>query len=268
MLNISSAEWMKILPVDTSRLNFDELRNFKKFHQLLTEKIEGPLGFSYFLKCFRFLQFFCITAIVENRFPALTNCWKDLESRFMSDPIFDDEVFIPSWIFFNFQINKDNRTILDEFELFLKNDKTKNDFQPFIDEMRKSRLGLYEEIQSTKKITKFRELITGNIISTIRSVPDYGKGEIFLARIVEFQGENFLFGDPKCWPQEYKTPIEGMVLNKLHYFNTGSTQRSYEEFMKKAGPYWFSCVASNQNSDILNPDHYLSYAFGPYFLGR
>ena len=88
-----------------------------------------------------------------------------------------------------------------------------------------------------------------------------GKGEIFLTRIVEYNGECFQFGDPKCWPADYKHKIENMVLNKLFYFESDDAgdEEGYKNFMKLAGPYWFSCVCTNHDADILDPDHYLWY---------
>lgn len=59
-------------------------------------------------------------------------------------------------------------------------------------------------MKRTPSVTKFRELFTGRVLSTIRSVPEYGKGEIFLTRIVEHNGELFQFGDPKCWPKNHQ----------------------------------------------------------------
>ena len=84
--------------------------------------------------------------------------------------------------------------------------------------MKKSRLGLYQEILSSKKTTKFRELITGNTINTFRSVEEYEKGEIFLTSLVEYEGQVYQFGDPKCWPKEFKSQIEGFAREKIALF--------------------------------------------------
>lgn len=131
--------------------------------------------------------------------------------------------------------------------------------QYFIEQMKKSRLGLYQEILSSKKITKFRELITGNTIDTFRSVKVYEKGEIFLTRLVEYKGQIYQFGDPKCWPKEYKSQIEGFAREKLLYFDGINIEEKYMKLMKLGGPYWMSCVTSNPNFPILAPDHYLEY---------
>jgi hypothetical protein len=76
-------------------------------------------------------------------------------------------------------------TALDYFEISIKESGLAENYQIFIDQMRKSRLGLYQEIMSSKKTIKLRELFTGNIVNINRSIEDYEKGEIFLTRLVE-----------------------------------------------------------------------------------
>lgn len=257
---ISKSDWMKILPVSPDKLSFAELRNFKKFDSLLKGKdLNGPIGWQEYMKNFRFLQFFAVASIVENKYPALTKCWNDLNKKFMKDPIFEDGVLIESWIYFNLPLNDQGETLLDKYELFLKECGQLETSDKFLQEMKKSRLGLYQETISSEKVTKFKELFTGKVISTVRSVPEYTKGEIFLTRIVEFNGDFFQFGDPKCWPKNYKTQLEDMILNKLFYFDGENTIKKYENFMKYTGPYWFSCVTTDSNIDIHDPDHYLGY---------
>jgi hypothetical protein len=69
-----------------------------------------------------------------------------------------------------------------------------------------------------------------------------------------------MFGDPKGFPKEMKRKIEDMVSNKLFYFDDEPTPiAQYETFMKRAGPYWMSCVTKNDDVPILDPDHYLTY---------
>lgn len=257
---INKSDWMKILPISPDKLSFAELKNFKEFDELLKgEDLKGPTGWQEYMKNFRWLQFFAIASIEENKYPVLTKCWNDLNHKFMNDPIFDDGVFIESWIYFNLPLDDLGETLLDKYEIFLKESGQLETFNSFLKEMKKSRLGLYEETMSSEKVTKFKELFTGNVISTVRSVPDYGKGEIFLTRIVEFNGDFFQFGDPKCWPQNYKNQLEDMILNKLFYFDGKSINNKYENFMKLAGPYWFSCVTTDSNIEIHEPDHYLVY---------
>jgi hypothetical protein len=116
----------------------------------------------------------------------------------------------------------------------------------------------------SKKIAKFRELLTGRVISAFPSVQEYEKGEIFLIHTMTYGDQVFLFGHPKGFPKEAKNQIEDMVLNKLFFlddeFADGATPvAQYEVFMKLAGPYWMSCVTPNEAMPILDPDHYRTY---------
>jgi len=111
----------------------------------------------------------------------------------------------------------------------------------------------------TRKVSQFRELFTGRAISTVRSVEEYGRGEILLVRTIEYQGEVFLFGNPKGWPKETKKQLQSMVTNKLFYFTGATEVEMYTTFMKLAGPYWMSCVTKDEAVPILDPDHYQTY---------
>jgi len=251
--------WLQGIPIDPSKLTLDELRNFKEADRLLTGPIEGPEGWAYFVRCFWFLTAFAMATIADNRFPSLTRCWNELEKFFMHEESFDDEIFVESWIFFDFPFGEKGQTLLDYFEDFLKQTDGGENFQYFIEQMKKSRLGLYQEILSGKYTIKFRELITGNTIKTFRNVEIYEKGEIFLTRLVEYEGDVYQFGDPKCWPKEFKFQVEGFAREKSSYFDGSNTEEKYIKLMKLGGPYWMSCVTSNPNFPILDPDHYLRY---------
>jgi hypothetical protein len=183
-----------------------------------------------------------------------------LEKLFMHDPAFDDALFVQSWILFDFPFGPQRQTALDYFEEFLKQTDVGPELQPFINEARRSRLGLHQDVMHTKKVAKFRELFTGNVTSAFQSVQEYGKGEILLIRTLAYGNEVYMFGDPKGFPKEAKSQIEEMVDGKLIYFDDdGSTAAQYERFMKLAGPYWMSCVTKNDAVPILPPDHYLTY---------
>ena len=255
--------WLERVPVDPGKLTLKELRTFKDADDLLLGEIEGPEGFRYFLRCFRFLTLYAMSVHVEKRNPAFSRCWDDLDKTFVRDPVFEDGVFVQAWAFCDFPCGPGERTILDGFEGFLAEKVPEHGFGLFIDQMRRSRLGLYQEVLSTKKTTKFRELITGQVVSTVRSVETYTKGEIFLTRLVEYDGEIFQFADPKCWPKEHKDVLEGVVSDKMRlYFDVGEDQQTYARFMKLAGPYWFSFVSSDHDLPIFVPDHYLTYLRG------
>jgi hypothetical protein len=257
-----STDWLKTLKkmkVDPSRLSLKELSAFRDFDLYLNKPINGPVQFQYLLKSFRALTSFALTAIFTKSSDSLSRCWEELDRLFMNETIFDDDVFVQSWIFCDFPYGPENQTALDYFEIFLKESGLVENYQYFIDQMRKSRLGLYQEIISSKKTIKFQELFTGNIVNIDRSIENYEKGEIFLTRLIEIEGEIYMFGDPKCWPKEYKLNLENMVKAKLFYFDAANIEKQYERFMKFAGPYWMSCVVQDQNCPILEPDHYLKY---------
>ena len=254
--------WLSILPrgLDPSKFTLDELRNFKEVHALLNERIAGPEGIAYYIHGFRYLLLFGIVCIAEDKYPPLTRCWMDLEKLFMRDPAFEDGIFVESWILMDFPFGPERQTALDYFEEFLKGVEVRPQFQRFIDEARRSRLGLHQDVMRTKKVAKFRELFTGRVISAFPSVEEYDKGEILLTRTMAYGDQVFMFGDPKGFPNEMKTHVENMVRNKLFYFKDEATPiAQYEAFMKLAGPYWMSCVATDEDVPILDPDHYRTY---------
>ena len=260
----NAPDWMKILPVSASKLSFNELRNFKEFHEIINchdLADDVPKSVKYAFQSFRYLYFFAVALIEEKKYPALNRCWNDLRERYSEDCIFQDGVAAESWIFFNFPLTRGGKTVLDVFEeVFLTNGEDMAHLRPFIDSAKKSRLGLYQETLSTSRTTKFRELFTDEVISTIRSVPDYRPGEIFLGRILEIGGDRFLFGDPSCFPADRKQSIIGMVTNKMAAYGTSDgLEEDYEQFMRLAGPYWMSVVSDDHDGEILMPDHWIRY---------
>jgi hypothetical protein len=114
-------------------------------------------------------------------------------------------------------------------------------------------------VKRTKTAGTFRELFTGRELSVFRSVDEYESGEIFLTRMITVGGHTFMFGNPKCFPRDRKRQIEEMVRDKMCFFDPAPVAAAYETFMKLAGPYWMSCVTSDQDAPILDPDHYQTY---------
>ena len=255
--------WLSILPggLDPSQFSLDELRSAKQAHAFLSERVAGPEGIAEYVRGFRFLLFFGLACIAEDKYPPLTRCWKDLEKLFMSDPAFDDGVFVQSCVLMDFPFGPEGQTALDCFEDFLKGSEGANEFQRFIDAARPSRLGLHQDVMRTKKVAKFRELLSGKVTEAFPSVEAYGKGEILLARMMAYRDQVFVFGDPKGFPKEKRTQIEDMVLDKIMIYSDAeeAPEAQYEKFMKLAGPYWMSCVTQNDATPILAPDHYLTY---------
>jgi hypothetical protein len=251
--------WMRSLPVKADKLTMDELRNFKAADKYFTADIVGPPGFQYLMRCYRYFSFFCYCLYEEKRCDAFNRCWDDLERTFLEDEVYEDGVFIQSWLYFDFPLDTSGRTALDCFLHFVDNHQLEADFTLFIKQMKQSRLGLHEEILSGKHTIKFRELFTEEVHSVKRTVNQCEKGEIFLTRLVECDGEVVMWGDPKCWPSQYKYDLKNNVGIKLINFEGKTEADQYRSFMKLAGPYWFSCVSLNCDTMILPPDQYLQY---------
>jgi hypothetical protein len=255
--------WSSMLPgrLPLAQYSLEELRSAKAAHAFLTEEVQGPEGFGACLRSFRLLLFFGIACVAENKHPPLTRCWKELEQLFMRDPAFEDGVFIQSWILMDFPFGPKGETTLDYFEQFLDGIDDAPKFQPFIDAARRSRLGLHQDVMRTKKVAKFRELISGKVTEAFPSIEEYGKGEILLTRMLPYKDHVFAWGDPKGFPKEKQAQIEDMVQDKMMiYLDAEATlEATFEKFMKLAGPYWMSCVTKNEAVPILAPDHYLTY---------
>lgn len=179
--------WFSMLPagLDPSKLSLDELRSATLAHAFLTARIPGPEGFANYIRTYRYLLFFGIACVAEDKYPPLTRCWKELERLFMSEPPLDDGIFVQSWILMDFPCGPEGQTTLDYFEAALKGTEVEPQVQRFINAARASRLGLHQDVTRTKKVAKFRELFTNKVIDAFPSVIAYGKGEILLARTLE-----------------------------------------------------------------------------------
>ena len=265
--------WKSTLPpgIDIKDLSLDDCRNFKKFHELWgsIDNIGGPKGFRIFYQHLHYLLFYAMACIQENRYPSINKCWDKLSYLFLTDA-YDCEWLVYCWIFCDFPITeKSNYVLLDSFSsFFLGNNETpdpmKESIQQFCSVMKSSRLGLYQETLSTSKVTKYRELFTNRALSTVRSVPYYESGEIFLTRLVSFLGDTFTIHDSRSFPPEYRNTLENMVKNKLFYIaETDNEIDDYERFMKLAGPYWMSCTHSDSSIPILQPDEYKTFYQSP-----
>ncbi len=258
--------WLEILPesLKVQNLTLQECRNFKHFYNVLNREVRGPVGFQRFHKLLLLLLMYGIACVEDKKFPALNNCWNSLSPLFLT-PEYDSEWFVHCWIFCDFPLDpKTDKVLLDYFvEDSLGqsdlNRETRQDLIQFQAIMKSSRLGLYQGILSTSKVTKYKELFTNRVISTVRSCPEYESGEIFVARIIYYLGDSFTIHDSRSYPPEYKTMLEDMVENKLFFISeTKNLSDDYERFMKLAGPYWMSCTHPG-DVQILDPDEYLRY---------
>lgn len=258
------AAWTALVPGGPGRIpmmSLEELRNVKEFHTLITEKFPGPPAVGYAIRSFRLLKLFAIANIVEDRYPPLTRCWKELERLFMREPALRDEFFVAAWILLNFPCGPERRTVLDHFEMFVEACNQRAQFDAFIGAVRNTRLGLYQQVMRSSTNARYRELFTDRVVDVHPSLEAGGAAEIVLARLVELEGQNYFFGDAKAFPAEARDTIEFMVDSKLFYLDDEAVIHGgrYEAFMTLAGPYWMSIVVQNEKLPILDPDHYRSY---------
>lgn len=260
--------WKSLLPkkVDVNQLSFDQCRAFSDYYKTLTRKVGGPVGYRIFYRYNLHLLMYGMCCIQENRYPALNRCFDELSGYFLTD-IFDNEWMVYLWVFCDFPVEKDNdKTVLDDFYNFLiENENSipkseRSHLDGFYQAMGRSRLGLYEEILSTKKVTKFREMFSGKVISTVRSVPDYESGEIFVGRVVSYLGDSFLAHDPRNFPPSVKQAVMQMYADKFFYISdTRDDAIDYDAFMRLAGPYTMAVTNSDTRVPVLSPDHYEVY---------
>lgn len=119
----------------------------------------------------------------------------------------------------DFPFGPKGETALDHFDDFLKGTDVRPQFQRFIAAARKSRLGLHQDIMRTKKVAKFRELLSGKVTEAFPSIEQYEEGETILARMMAYDDYVFVFGDPKGFPKDRRAQIEGMVQAKMMLYS-------------------------------------------------
>lgn len=228
---------------------------------LLRERVPGPEGVAYYMTGFRYLLRFGIACVVEDKYPPLTRCWKDLERLFLGDEEFDDGLFLTSWILMDFPFGPKRETALDYFESFFAGTPAGSQLQPFVDEARRSRLGLHQVAGPGE-----------GDLRTSGTLHRKGHCSLLLSSRARKGGDpagtnhgprrsGLCVLHPEELSEEAKTQLEDRVLSQLFYFdNDGETSFArYEGFMKLAGPYWMSCVTKNADVPFLAPDHYRTY---------
>lgn len=261
--------WRSILPsnININALSFEECLAFKQYYDVITETLEGPIGFQVFHKFLYHLLFFTLCCVEEKKFPSLNRAWEELNTVFSTDD-FTDNLLVYCWIWCDFPLTQSSNIVLiDKFTDFVLNSahftvEEAQHLKEFNRKMKASRLGLYESMLSTSTVATFRELFTQQVVRTVRCISEDTPGEIFLTRLISYLGDTFQMHNPKCYPKEYKTHVINMVSDKLPLLaptvNT-DTASAYATFMKFAGPYWMSCTHYDQRIPILSPRHFLSY---------
>ncbi len=68
--------WHAMLPggMSAAAYSLDELRSAKQAHAFLTENVPGPADFAEYIRAFRYLMFFGIACIAEDKYPPLSRC--------------------------------------------------------------------------------------------------------------------------------------------------------------------------------------------------
>lgn len=252
----------KILP----SMTFDELRAMKETHRLLTQEFKGPPAIGRSIRAFRMLQLFGAACAVEGKHPALTRCTKELDALFGKDAAFAEGLFVPSWALMNFPCGPGELTALDHFERFLQDAGQLERLRPFIEAARPSRLGLYQSVLRTTELARFRELFTDRVIDMTPQFDEGDPGEIVLGRLMVLDGQTYFWGGVKIFPPSALETVQNMVLDRLLDSQwVDFTQPdpnlapAYENFMRLAGPYWMSVVATNEQLPVLDPNHYRTY---------
>lgn len=260
--------WKSLLPpkLKASDLSFEQCRAFSEYYKLLTRKLKGPVAYRLFYQYSYHLLFYGMCCIEEKKYPALNRCYEDLSVYFLND-LFDNEWMVYFWMLCDFPLEQgSDRTVIDSFRDFLlENDDKLSSIErthreAFCQRLGKSRLGFYQEIMSTKKVTRYKELFTGEVITTVRSVPYYESGEIFVGRIVSYLDDAFLIHDPRNFPPGSTPALENMLSAKFFYISeTSDDAVDYDLFMRKAGPYVMAVTNPDSSVPVLMPDHYESY---------
>lgn len=277
--NKQASAWQKFLDQMHPGTNLALAREFSAQRDLtsfVNEPVPGPPAWQKLNRGFRCLSVFSMLNVFMNKYPSLTRCWNDLSKTFVAGGDRLDRLMVEGWVFCDFPIQETRQTSLSMFRDFLVEIGGVQEFQPFVDAMSGSRLGLHQDVGRTSKVMRFKELVSGKTTEVFRSILRFGKGEVFLSRIVRMDGVNFLFGDPRCWPKEYRNQVEDFALTKMFQIpefvlpdshhgkvEAGNHTQRFEAFMKIAGPYWMSCTVDDDAIPILSPAHFLSYYTRP-----
>ena len=131
---------------------------------MLTESVGGPPGYQIFYRFSLHLLLYGLCCLDEKKFPALNRCRDALAPHFLT-PAYDNEWLVFFWIFCDFPLtNEGGTTVLDHFDDFMAKEASglskvnREHVGQFVAQLKASRLGFYQEISSTSKTTKFREL--------------------------------------------------------------------------------------------------------------
>lgn len=240
----------------------NDLRQFQEFEKTVQAAMKSydhlPPTVAFGMRSFHKIEMLGIALIMSGDYPAAQRCLDDVMKRFNSDSAFTDGVTLLAWVLFNFPIRPNGNTVASE--VLRQSPDLAAELSLFVDALNRSRLGLYEVIHDARETCKIKELFTGTEVTLNQTLGGVKRGNIAVVRVIKLMDQYWSFGDTNEFPAERRTTIENMVADKMDvYFPAKHPAKSYELMMRLAGPYWFSVVAHDFDSDILNTDHYLSY---------
>ena len=246
--------------VSPAAFTLEEVRAAKQTYGFLTEVIPGPEGIGYFSRGFRYLLFFGIACIAEDKCPPLTRCWKDLATLFMGDSAFDDDLLVQSWILMDFPFGPARHTALDYFDELLTGTDAGPQLQRFIDAARRSRLGLHQDVIRTKKLAKSASCSPATRSRRSRPSTSTARGRSCSPAPWPTATRSSSSETRRASPRRRRSRSKTWSSTSCSTSTKGTaTTAQYEAFMKLAGPYWMSCVTKNEDVPVLAPAHYRTY---------
>jgi hypothetical protein len=241
----------------------NHLRHFQEFERMNAERFQALNGehpaVQYGHSSFYKVELLAMGLIGCGEYPSVERGLSDLMSIFAADPAFDDGINIPAWLFYNFPATPRGTpmadAVLGEYPEF------KDELSPFVEKALQSRLGLYEVVKSGRTHCEVKELFTRTSFRVSDGLAGVRRGTIALCRLLEFEDFRFVLGNSAQFPAERRSLLENMVSEKMSIFMPRGMSRpdSYDGFMRIAGPYWFSIMASGDGVDILDPVHHQRY---------
>lgn len=239
-------------------LPLDVLRQFQEFEKSLIDSLDSyedrdPLV-KMVMQSFQKFEMLAIALMEECNLSSLKSCHSAIMGRFSKDPLFEDGLTLKTWIYFDFLTQETKAPVAKKVA------EEVGHLKEFINFILPTYLGLYEILQNDKEATKLNECLTGQKIDLDQELIGAKKGNLIVGRVVNFGGNQIVFGDYGEFPQNTKNTLLDMLLNKIFIFypEIKDEKEAYYKFMKNAGPYWFSIIAQ-KDGEILDPDHYLKF---------
>lgn len=241
-------------------LPLDVLRQFQEFEKSFMATLEsyedngGDSLATWAMQSFHKCEVLALAHAAQPEGTSLKRCFDFISEKFSKDPAFEDGVTLNSWVFFDFITQESGKPIASEAL------KTAPELSEFIAPMLESRLGLFEVLNNDQTLIRVQEVFTNKVIDLDQDLPEVRAGNLIIARAVNFHGNNIIFGDYAEFPAEVKESLLDTVAGKIFSYcpEVDDLAVAYQEFMKQAGPYWFSIICQIEG-EIYDPDFYKSF---------